>query len=41
MSWIVSDWRLKLLALGLSLGLLGAVSFSENPFSLTLGRKAN
>ena len=35
MSWIVSDWRLKLLALGLSLGLLGAVSFSENPFTLT------
>lgn len=31
MSWLVSNWRLKLLALALTLGLLGAVAFSENP----------
>ncbi len=31
---IVSNWRLKLLALVLSLGLLGAVAFSENPLTL-------
>ena len=31
MSWIVANWRLKLLALGLTLGLLTAVAFSENP----------
>lgn len=31
MSWIVTNWRLKLLALILTIGLLGAVAFSENP----------
>lgn len=31
MSWIVANWRLKLLALALTLGLLAAVAFSENP----------
>lgn len=31
MSWIVANWRLKLLALVLSIGLLMAVAFSENP----------
>lgn len=33
MSWIVSNWRLKLLALALTIGLLGAVAFSENPIA--------
>jgi YbbR domain-containing protein len=31
MSWITDDWRLKLLALGLSVLMLGAVAFSQNP----------
>ena len=31
MSWIVDDWRLKLLALGLAILMLGAVAFSQNP----------
>ena len=31
MRWFVANWRLKLLALALTLGLLGAVAFSENP----------
>ncbi|HEY3193714.1 MAG TPA: CdaR family protein [Candidatus Dormibacteraeota bacterium] len=31
MSWITADWRLKLLALGLSILMLGAVAFSQNP----------
>ncbi|HVB77416.1 MAG TPA: CdaR family protein [Candidatus Nitrosotalea sp.] len=35
MSWIVSNWRLKLLALVLSVALLGAVAFSENPLTLS------
>jgi YbbR domain-containing protein len=35
MSRVISNWRLKLLALGLALGLLGAVAFSENPVSVT------
>jgi YbbR domain-containing protein len=30
-SWITSDWRLKLLALGLAALMLGAVAFSQNP----------
>lgn len=42
MSWglITEDWRLKLLALGLAVLMLGAVAFSENPpttKSLTVG----
>jgi len=37
-SWIVTNWRLKLLALVLSLGLLGAVAFSENPLTLSSAR---
>lgn len=31
MSWITRDWRLKLLAVGLSVLMLGAVAFSQNP----------
>jgi YbbR domain-containing protein len=31
LAWIVVNWRLKLLALVLAVGLLGAVAFSENP----------
>ena len=31
MSWIVTNWRLKLLSLVLTVGLLGGVAFSENP----------
>jgi hypothetical protein len=31
LAWIVNHWRLKLLALVLAVGLLGAVAFSENP----------
>jgi len=30
-SWIRDDWRLKLLALGLAVLMLGAVAFSQNP----------
>ncbi len=29
--WLIGNWRLKILALGLTLSLLGAVSFSQNP----------
>ena len=31
MTWITDDWRLKLLALGLAVLMLGAVAFSQNP----------
>ena len=31
MSWITEDWRLKLLAVGLAVLMLGAVAFSQNP----------
>ena len=31
MSWIVTNWRLKLLSLVLAVGLVGAVAFSQNP----------
>lgn len=31
MSWVTDSWRLKLLALGLSVLMLGAVAFSQNP----------
>ena len=31
MSWIIDDWRLKLLALLLAVLMLGAVAFSQNP----------
>ncbi len=31
MTWLLSNWRLKLLALALTVGLLCAVAFSENP----------
>lgn len=31
MSWITDDWRLKLLALGLAVLMLGAVAYSQNP----------
>jgi hypothetical protein len=34
MQWIVSNWRLKLLAIALAVGLLAAVAFSENPITL-------
>jgi YbbR domain-containing protein len=33
-TWLTDDWRLKLLALGLSVLLLGAVAFSQNPPSI-------
>ena len=32
-AWVVAHWRLKLLALLLALGLLGAVAFSQNPIA--------
>jgi hypothetical protein len=35
MSWLVGNWRLKLLAVGLSLVLLAAVGISENPPQIT------
>ena len=48
MSWglITDDWRIKLLALGLAVLMLGAVAFSQNPpttGNLTVGllRNAN
>jgi len=31
LSWITNDWRLKLLALGLAVLMLGAFAFSQNP----------
>lgn len=31
MSWITDDWRLKVLAVGLAVLMLGAVAFSQNP----------
>src|SRR5213593_1117876 len=31
MSWITDNWRLKLLAVGLAVLMLGAVAFSQNP----------
>jgi YbbR domain-containing protein len=31
MKWITDDWRLKLLALGLAVLMLGAVAFAQNP----------
>jgi hypothetical protein len=31
MSWITESWRLKLLAIGLSVLMLGAVAFAQNP----------
>ena len=31
MSWIAENWRLKLLAVGLSALMLAAVAFSQNP----------
>ncbi|HEX4214894.1 MAG TPA: CdaR family protein [Candidatus Dormibacteraeota bacterium] len=34
MSWLVGNWRLKLLSLVLALALLAAVAFSENPPSV-------
>lgn len=34
MGWLVSNWRLKLLALALAVALLTAVAFSENPVTL-------
>lgn len=33
-TWLISNWRLKLLALALTLGLLAAVAFSENPLTV-------
>lgn len=42
MSWLVADWRMKLLALVLTMGLLGAVAFSENPVEFrTLAAKVD
>ena len=31
MSWVTESWRLKLLAIGLSVLMLGAVAFAQNP----------
>ena len=31
MSWLTANWQLKLLALGLSIGMFAAVAFSQNP----------
>ena len=31
MSWLLDDWKLKLLAVGLAVLMLGAVAFSQNP----------
>ena len=31
MNWVIESWRIKLLALGLSVLMLGAVAFSQNP----------
>ena len=31
MSWVTESWRLKLLAIGLSVMMLGAVAFAQNP----------
>jgi YbbR domain-containing protein len=31
MKWLTEDWRLKLLALGLAILMLGAVAFAQNP----------
>jgi YbbR domain-containing protein len=31
MSWLLGNWQLKLLALGLSIGLFAALAFSQNP----------
>lgn len=31
MKWLTDDWRLKLLALGLAILMLGAVAFAQNP----------
>ena len=31
MSWVTQSWRLKLLAIGLSVLMLGAVAFAQNP----------
>ncbi|HEY8817057.1 MAG TPA: CdaR family protein [Candidatus Dormibacteraeota bacterium] len=31
MSWVTDSWRLKLLAIGLSILMLGAVAFAQNP----------
>ena len=31
MNWVTRDWRLKVLAVGLSVLMLGAVAFSQNP----------
>jgi YbbR domain-containing protein len=38
-SWITEDWRLKLLALGLAILMLGAVAFAQNPPTSTTLRK--
>ena len=35
MNWIVQNWQLKLLALVLSLGLLSAVAFQQNPITVS------
>ena len=31
MNWVTESWRLKLLAVGLSVLMLGAVAFAQNP----------
>ena len=34
MSWLTANWQLKLLALGLSIGMFAAVAFSQNPIAV-------
>src|SRR5579859_1189698 len=34
LSWLTSHWRLKLLALVMSLALLGTVAFAQNPLQI-------
>src|SRR5205823_6654257 len=42
MSWILGNWRMKLLALALSIGLFAALAFSENPIQFaTVDAKIN
>jgi YbbR domain-containing protein len=41
-NWILGNWRMKLLAVGLSIGLFAALAFSENPIQfVTVDAKIN
>jgi YbbR-like protein len=42
MSWVLGNWRMKLLAVALSIGLFAALAFSENPIQFaTVDAKIN